>query len=118
MSWKVSPTLEQGTLDRRMTVLLVGSSVLLVVGIHHHFFRSAHPSLPFSFLTPTTSRTATTAKQCHLHNTVMIHDEPPLLRLDCLPYDVLLHVIAHLDFMDVQSLRSVRIIPVARSELH
>jgi len=48
----------------------------------------------------------------------MIHDEPPLLRLDCLPYDVLLHVVAYLDFIDVQSLRSVRMIPFACLKLH
>lgn len=36
----------------------------------------------------------------------MIHDELPALKLDCLPYDVLLHVVAYLDFIDLQSLQS------------
>ena len=63
------------------------------------------------------SRTMTTVPQNHLHNSTMTHDEPPLLRLDCLPYDVLLHVVAYLDFVDVQSLRSVRTMPFARPEL-
>lgn len=46
-----------------------------------------------------------------------IHEEPPLLRLDCLPYDVLLHVVAYLDFIDVQSLQSVRAILFVHQEL-
>lgn len=108
MSWKISPTPESGPLDRRLTVLLVGSSVLLAVGIHHHFFRSVHPTLSFPFLTSAMYRTTTTTGQDYIYDPAMIHDEPPLLRLDCLPYDVLLHVVAHLDFIDVQSLQSVR----------
>ena len=58
-----------------------------------------------------------TAKQNYLNNTAVTHDEPPLLRLDCLPYDVLLHVIAYLDFIDVQALQSVRITPFVHQEL-
>jgi len=59
-----------------------------------------------------------TAKRIHPHSTTMIHDEPPLLKLDYLPYDVFLHVIAYLDFIDVQSLQSVWMIPFAHQELH
>ena len=55
------------------------------------------------------SRTTTTTSQNYIYDSAMIHDEPPLLRLDCLPYDVLLHVVAHLSFLDVQSLQSVRV---------
>src|ERR1700679_3663526 len=98
MSWKISPTPEPGPLDRRLTVFLLGSSVLLAVGIHHHFFRSVHPTLSPPFLTPAMHRTTTTTSQNYIYDSVMIPDEPPLLRLDCLPYDVLLHVVAHLDF--------------------
>lgn len=49
--------------------------------------------------------------QNYSYDSAMIHDEPPVLRLGCLPYDVLLHVVAYLDFADVQSLQSVRTIP-------
>lgn len=59
-------------------------------------------------------RTATTTNQDYIYDAAMIHDEPPLLRLDCLPYDVLLHVVAYLDFIDVQSVRSVRMTPFVR----
>jgi len=47
----------------------------------------------------------------------MIHEEPPVLRLDCLPYDVLLHVVAYLDFIDLQSLQSVRVVLFVYQEL-
>jgi len=58
-----------------------------------------------------------TAKLNHSSNVSIIHDEPPLLRLDCLPYDVLLHVVAYLDFLDIQSLQSVRILSSAHQEV-
>ena len=117
MSWKISPTPESGQQDRRLTVLLVGSSVLLAVGIHHHFFRSVSPAFPPPSLTSVMSRATTTTSQNYIYDSAMIHDESPLLRLDCLPYDVILHVVAHLDFIDVQSLQSVRITLLSRWEL-